>query len=255
MNEIIETNENIELNDYSNCVDEKSWSVYLHTVPKEISGYDWDKYYVGITSMAPSKRWGNNGIGYKGQVFYNAIKKYGWDNIKHEILATNLTKEEAENFEIILIKELHSNNYKYGYNVANGGNTIGKHSEETIEKIRLSNKRRKLSKETKKKISESNKGKILTESHKLKISNSLMGEKNHFFGKKHTEETLKKMKTAQTGSKNHNSKKVICDGIVFNSIKECADYYDVNDKVMRNWLSGTRKMKQEFFDMGLKYLS
>ena len=48
MNETIETNEDIELNEISNCGEDRIWSVYLQTVPKEISGYDWDKYYVGI---------------------------------------------------------------------------------------------------------------------------------------------------------------------------------------------------------------
>lgn len=35
------------------------WTVYVHIIPKELSGYDWDKYYVGITSQLPSKRWKN----------------------------------------------------------------------------------------------------------------------------------------------------------------------------------------------------
>ena len=123
MNEIIETNENIELNDYSNCVDEKSWSVYLHTVPKEISGYDWDKYYVGITKRKPEYRWGKNGNGYKRQVFWNAIQKYGWDNIRHEVLFADLTLKDANEKEIALIKELNSNNRIYGYNNTFGGDS------------------------------------------------------------------------------------------------------------------------------------
>ena len=123
--------------------EERNYTVYLHTSP---SG----KYYVGITSISVEQRW-QNGRGYKRQVFYRAIQKHGWDNIDHEIIASNLTKEEAENFEILLIKELHTTNPNYGYNVDNGGNSIGKMSEET--KKKLSNKHKGFlhSEETKKK--------------------------------------------------------------------------------------------------------
>ena len=109
--------------------DNKSWCVYLHTVPKEISGYDYDKYYVGITCQDPKIRWAN-GYGYKhgysknGTAFYNAIQKYGWDNIKHEVIVTNLTQNEAEQIEIQKIKEYKSYvRYGYGYNETLGGNT------------------------------------------------------------------------------------------------------------------------------------
>lgn len=64
-----------------------NYCVYKHTSP---SG----KVYIGQTSINPLDRW-QNGKGYKKQAFYNAIKKYGWENIKHEILYDNLTKEEA----------------------------------------------------------------------------------------------------------------------------------------------------------------
>lgn len=228
-------------------MEERNYTVYIHISPS-------NKYYIGITSMIPEKRWGNDGVGYKGQAFYNAIKKYGWNNFTHEIIATNLTKEQAEQMEIKLIAKYKSVDSKYGYNVQNGGSSNGKHTEETKAKIREYNRNKKLSKETKIKISSKNKGKVLTETHKEKISKALKGDKNPFFGKKHTEETKRKMRNAQTGSKNHNSKRVICNNIIFVSVKECADYYGVNDKVMRNWLNGTRKMKQEFVDMGLRYL-
>lgn len=98
----------------------KKYCVYLHTVPKEISGYDCDKYYVGMTSNF-KKRWEFCGCNYKGQVFYNAIQKYGWDNLKHEILYSDLSKEEASDLEIKTISELKSNERKYGYNIASGG--------------------------------------------------------------------------------------------------------------------------------------
>ena len=123
MNETIETNEDIELNEISNCGEDRIWSVYLHTVPKEINGYDWDKYYVGITKSKPEHRWGKNGNGYKRQVFYRAIQKYGWNNIKHEVLFTGLSQKDANEKEMTLIKELNSNNRIYGYNNTFGGDS------------------------------------------------------------------------------------------------------------------------------------
>lgn len=96
------------------------WTVYIHIVPKSISGHDWDKYYVGITGRKPEARCGKNGVYYSGQGFYNAIQKYGWDNIEHEIIASNLTKDEACKMETKLIIELNSFG-KHGYNENFGG--------------------------------------------------------------------------------------------------------------------------------------
>jgi hypothetical protein len=64
--------------------------------------------------------------------------KHGWENIFHEIVAENLTKDEAENMEVYLIKVLESNNNKHGYNIESGGNVNKTMSEETREKLSLS---------------------------------------------------------------------------------------------------------------------
>lgn len=102
--------------------EDNRWTVYVHIVPKSLSGYDWDKYYVGITGMSPQRRWRKNGKGYyKQKYFYNAIKKYGWDNIEHEIIAEHLTESEANDLEILLIKQLKSNDFIHGYNISSGG--------------------------------------------------------------------------------------------------------------------------------------
>lgn len=99
------------------------WSVYAHISPS-------NKYYVGITSQKPERRW-RNGDGYKhNKHFANAISKYGWDNFQHEIVASNLTEDEAKNFERILIEKLQSNNSKYGYNRSSGGDAA-RHCDET----------------------------------------------------------------------------------------------------------------------------
>ena len=75
--------------------------------------------------MSTSKRWGHKGYGYRNQpYFYRAILKYGWDNIKHEVLTIVKTREEAIALEVHYIKEYNSNNPKYGYNNTEGGDGI-----------------------------------------------------------------------------------------------------------------------------------
>ena len=91
--------------------------IYKHT--NKING----KTYIGQTGQHPESRWGKNGRGYKEQMFYKAIQKYGWDNFEHEILYTHLTKEEANYKEIDCIKRYNSNDSNYGYNIESGGNT------------------------------------------------------------------------------------------------------------------------------------
>ena len=137
----------------------KNYIVYKHTTPS-------NKIYIGITGISVERRW-QKGRNYKNNKYFNnAILKYGWENIKHEILFTNLSKEEAEAKEIELIKLYKSNNIKYGYNIENGGNATGKLSDETKAKISKANKgrrvicRRKHTEEEKENISKKLKGRI-----------------------------------------------------------------------------------------------
>lgn len=110
------------------------YKVYIHK--NKLNG----KIYVGITSQSVNQRW-RNGTNYYGNEYFNrSIKKYGWDNFEHLVLFDGLTKEEAENKEIELIRHYDSTNRDKGYNIENGGNTIGKHSEETKIKISKSQK-------------------------------------------------------------------------------------------------------------------
>lgn len=182
--------------------------VYKHTCPN-------NKIYIGITAQKPERRW-VKGFGYKNQpYFYNAIKKYGWDNITHEILCSGLTKEEAEKKEIELIAEYKSNQKDYGYNIANGGNIIGTVSEETKQKISKSLK-------GKPKEKPSWEGKHHTAETKNKLSSKRKGNKNPMYGKHITEETRTKM------SESHKNcslcKAIICleTGKIFVSTSEAA---------------------------------
>lgn len=118
----------------------KKYIVYKHTAPN-------GKVYIGITCRL-KQRWSRNGFYYRDQYFGRAILKYGWDNIVHEVLFTDLTKEEACKKEIELIAQYKSNNPKFGYNIASGGDipwNLGKtfenyHSDETRRKMSESHK-------------------------------------------------------------------------------------------------------------------
>lgn len=193
------------------------YSVYKHTLPKEISGKDNDMIYIGITMQGIYKRW-QNGLGYKNNFYFNnAIQKYGRDNFLHEVLFDGLTKAEAEQKEIELIASYKSNQREYGYNIANGGECLGKHSEETKQKMKANHADFKgknhpqygkhHSAETKKILSQKakerykdgnhpNKGAKRSEDVRAKLSETAkkrfsIPENNPFFGKQHSEETKK----------------------------------------------------------------
>ena len=106
--------------------------------------------------------------------------KYGWDNFSHEILFSGLTKEEAEQKEIELIAMYKSNQREFGYNIDNGGNSVGKMSEETIQKLRNIHKDKDANAERYRKIGESRKGIKFSDEHKEKLS---LAKRGKYFGK------------------------------------------------------------------------
>ena len=74
--------------------------VYKHTFPN-------GAVYIGRTNMSPEDRW-LNGWGYKNcPLMFNAILRFGWENVRHEIIADNLTEEDACTIESAQIT-LHS---------------------------------------------------------------------------------------------------------------------------------------------------
>lgn len=134
--------------------------VYKHTAP---SG----KVYIGITRDKPQHRW-KGGHGYVNNThFFRAIKRYGWQNIQHEILHTGLTEEQAKIKERELIGVYDSTNPAKGYNHSPGGDAV---STETSAKISKALTGVPLSQERRKHLSEIRKGRPLSEDCKRKIS-------------------------------------------------------------------------------------
>lgn len=189
-----------------------NYSVYKHTCPN-------NKVYIGITCRNPEYRW-NNGKGYKNNKhFYSAIQKYGWENIKHEILYKELEEREAYKKEIELIKKHQSNNRKYGYNNSTGGEKSMAGCTAWNKGTHITNsgsfkKGHKLSEKSLEKIKNAIKGRKLTEETKKKMSEAQKGEKCYWYGKQLPEYMKEKIRQG------HN-KKVICieTNIIYESIK------------------------------------
>lgn len=80
------------------------------------------RMYVGATSRDPVLRW-KSGYGYEhNKELDDDIRAFGWnDGFDKEIIASNLSADEAYNFEILLIDKLNLTNPMYGYNKSSGG--------------------------------------------------------------------------------------------------------------------------------------
>lgn len=217
-----------------------NYTVYKHTTP---SG----KVYIGITSTSITKRW-KHGKGYEGcSAFYRAITKYGWDNIKHEVVFAGLSKEEACRKEQELIAQYDSANPSHGYNLTLGGEHY-EPNDEWIEKVSESHKAYyKAHPEACKRISEIQTGRTASAETKIKMS---LARKRYiqqhpevkdrcrltFKGMKRSEENRNKLRLA-------NMDKVICleTSTVFDSIQDAAKWAKVCRSSVSNTLTGRSK--------------
>jgi hypothetical protein len=161
-------------------------------------------------------------------VFYDAIRKYGWESFEWIIIEEYNTSSKEELKEILCEREAYwiskNKTYlrEYGYNMTLGGEGIlgykytdkqkenlsirmsgknnpmygKKHTIESIEKNRNSNIGKKHTEETKKKMSEVRKGKNHTQESKQKIGDK---HRNKIVSKE-TREKLSKYRTGRTFS-------------------------------------------------------
>lgn len=145
--------------------------LYKHLFPN-------GKIYIGITCQKPELRWGYEGKNYRTQIAMNrAIQKYGWNNIKHEILLKELDVEEAMEKEKEYISLYDSANPKNGYNNSPGGNAFSedmrKRKSEQMKGVYLGAKHpmygKHHSEKVRKRLSECNKGKVIPTEVRRKI--------------------------------------------------------------------------------------
>lgn len=109
----------------------------------------------------------------KDTYFGRALKKYGYDNFKYEVLFEIYSLDKKRTIEMLNYMEIYYiekyDTYNCGYNSTTGGfvTTI---SEETKLKISNSLKGQVFSEERLKKMSESHKGKIVSQETRDKLS-------------------------------------------------------------------------------------
>ena len=144
---------------------------YIYKFTNKING----KVYIGQTYNLQTRLNSHKSKALKIKTkFYNAIRKYRWENFELSILSTITanTKEELstllDKLEIEYIKQY--NSYKSGYNSTLGGHSKRgyKLSKEFFEKCR----NRIYSDDTRRKMSISAKNRIISEETRLKLRNS-----------------------------------------------------------------------------------
>jgi group I intron endonuclease len=139
------------------------------------------KVYIGVTNRGIKTRRYEHILGSRTNPkfkFHQAIKKYGIDSFKEEILVENvMTRDEANKLEIYYISIFDS--YKNGYNMTQGGGNRGefKHTDESKEKMSKSHLGKKISNEHSKNISNSLKGKAKSIEHRLNVIKAITGLK------------------------------------------------------------------------------
>lgn len=170
-------------------MDSRLYTVYVHI--NKANG----KRYYGQTKRDVQKRW-QNGEGYRKNqpVFYNAIKKYGWDGFQHIIVAEDLTVEEANALETELIAKYRTLSHEYGYNILYGGGnkSLPDSVRQKIREAHTGMISRPCSEERKRKIAEANKGRVFSAEARKRMSEGQKGKRYSEAYKKQKSEKLKK---------------------------------------------------------------
>ena len=214
---------------------ERNYKLYVHISPS-------NKRYYGITRQKNVKTRWKNGKGYKNNKYFGrSIEKYGWNNIKHIVLFNDLTETEAKLLEQCYIALYDTTDPNKGYNITLGGEgALGiSPSEETRQKLSIAGKIAWNNEERKHNMSEAHKGKPISEEHKRILIKSRKG-------KHHTEEAKRKMSENHanvSGRNNPSAKSIICitTGLLFFTIKEASEYYNIDNSGIAKCCKGKIK--------------
>ncbi len=223
-----------------------------------------NKQYIGQTKNYNQRMNRHKNMNDDCILLNKAIKTYGWENIKKEILiCCNI--EHLDDYEKKFI-DLYNTLVPNGYNCTSGGKGMSKPvSNETKEKLKQANLGKKLSEETKEKLRQINLGKIMSDESKVKMSNSKkemwnnIKENNKEHDYLHTEETKKKIsETIKQLHKNglydnmknnlYNSIHIICYNINkpdikynFNSLTKAGEFIQCSRKTIKKYCENEKE--------------
>lgn len=144
------------------------------------------KKYIG-QSIHIHRRWSehkyelNNNM-HENDYLQKSWNKYGLDNFEFSIIEV-CSVDELDDKECYYISLYNTFDKKYGYNLISGGGTNREISEETREKLRQANRKRK-------------------------IFPDMSGENNPMFGKNHSDETREKIRQSRLGKKTSEQTKI-----------------------------------------------
>jgi group I intron endonuclease len=144
-----------------------------------------NKGYVGITTRSLDRRWYEHRFVFNscGKLLSKAINKYGEQAFEIMPIASAKTLKNLKEVEKDLIVQFQTK-VPFGYNLTDGGDGLFGY---------------KQSEEQKKRNGDLKRGTKASEETKAKMRVSHSGEKNHFYGKTHTEEAKKKNAEAHIG--------------------------------------------------------
>lgn len=149
---------------------------------------------------------------------------------------------------------------------------------ETRQKISEASKGRTLSQETRRKISEKNKGrartpewrekqrkahlgwhpteetrKRMSEAQRGKVFSDEARKKLSYAAQNRTEEHQQKLRDCKKGGKNPMARAVECDGVVYETIAQCAEALGIPKSTLWRWLNGKPEMPTEYQERNLRY--
>jgi group I intron endonuclease len=206
--------------------------VLVYKITNLING----KIYIGQTKKKVSRRFNEHTrtqypIG-------QALRKYGEENFKIEVLVQCPDVEYSDYVEVELIKAYNCV-APNGYNLASGGKYF-EHCDETKRKLSEKAKERGINPELTKLAAKVTTGVPRTEEVKRKISEAQKG-------KKLSESHLENLRASMKNKKQRcDIKEVYCTtlGIAFDSAKEAAEMLNIKPQTIRRVCSGARNKTQ-----------